>query len=209
MARVQPQQIYDVLDSMNNLGGQTDTLLDMISQQQAANTEAIRQMGTASDLLRRLLQSRGEMEEILAASGRARDNQGDNVKRIRDALGGQPTVEEMRAAIQDLEQASNSALQAGLPSPPPQSSSPPLNANASTFTPASRPGPSVGGYDWRSSIKKTKTKTKRRKSKGGYDWRSSGRKTKTKIKNKNKTKTRRKNKSNRSNSSSRRSKSRR
>jgi hypothetical protein len=206
MARVQPQQIYDVLDSMNNLGGQTDTLLDMISQQQAANTEAIRQMGTASDLLRRLLQSRSEMEEILAASGRARDNQGDNVKRIRDALGGQPTVEEMRTAIQDLEQASNAALQAGLPSPPPQSSSsPPLNANASTFTPSDGSGPSVGGYDWRSSVKKTKTKTKtkRRKSKGGYDWRSSGKKTKTK------TKTRRKNKSKRSNSSSRRSKSRR
>lgn len=206
MARVQPQQIYDVLDSMNNLGGQTDTLLDMISQQQAANTEAIRQMGTASDLLRRLLQSRSEMEEILAASGRARDNQGDNVKRIRDALGGQPTVEEMRTAIQDLEQASNAALQAGLPSPPPQSSSsPPLSANASTFTPSN--GPSVGGYDWRSSVKKTKTKTKtkRRKSKGGYDWRSSGKKTKTKTK----TKTRRKNKSKRSNSSSRRSKSRR
>ena len=65
MARVQSQQIIDALEQMRGLNGQTDSLLEIIQAQQATNTEAIRQMQTATNLIRRLMQGRQDMEDIL------------------------------------------------------------------------------------------------------------------------------------------------
>lgn len=201
MARVQSQQILDALDGMRNLGGSTDNLLSTIQALKTTNSEAIRQMRSAAELLRRLLQSRGDMENIMNAVGRHGTDMGENVDRIRDALNAEPSAQQMQEAIRDLESASNEALQAGLPSP---QSDEPLNATASPFVPGQ--GGPRGGYNWRSSGKKSNGKRVKTR-KGGYNWRSSGKKTKTKTK----TKTRRKMKTKRhsSSSSSRRSRSRR
>ena len=177
MARVQSQQIIELLDQMRGLNGQTDSLLDIIQAQQANNVEAIRQMEGAADLIRRLMQGRQDMEDILNAVGRHGEDMDQNVERIREALNSQPTVQQMRTAIQELEETRNMALQAGLPAPPP--GQPPaqpnsgLRGNAPPFQPR-------GGYNWRSSAKKSKPKTRRRR--GGYNWRSSVKKTKTKTK---------------------------
>lgn len=181
MARVQAQQIIDALDQMRGLNGQTDSLLDIIQAQQATNTEAIRQMGTATELIRRLLQGRQDMEDILGAVGRHGEDINQNVERIREALNGQPTVQQMRGAIQELEEAQNLALQGGLPVPPPAQPNNGLRGDAAPFQPAAR-----GGYNWRSSAKKSKPKTRRRR--GGYNWRSSVKKTKTKTKTKSRSK---------------------
>lgn len=176
MARVQSQQIIDALEQMRGLNGQTDSLLEIIQAQQATNTEAIRQMGIAADLIRRLMQGRQDMEDLLNAVGRHREDMNQNVERIREALNGQPTVEQMRSAIQELEEAQNMALQNGLPAPPPAQPSSGLSAAAAPFNP--NPGAS-GGYNWRSSAKKSNSKTRRHR--GGYNWRSSVKKTKTKT----------------------------
>lgn len=171
MARVQSQQIIDALDKMKGLSGQSESLLDIIQAQQATNTEAIRQMETAADLIRRLMQGRQDMENILNAVGRQGEDMNQNVERIREALNGQPTVQQMRGAIQELEEAQNMALQGGLPAPAQPNSG--LNATAAAFNPGAS-----GGYNWRSSVKKSKTRMRR----GGYNWRSSAKKTKTKTK---------------------------
>ena len=198
MARVQSQQILDALDGMRNLGGSTDELLTTIQALKTTNSEAISQMKTAADLLRRLLQSRGDMQNIMNAVGRHGTDMGENIDRIKQALNAEPTTQQMEEAIRNLEAASNEALNAGLPAPPP----PTMNANAPPFVPQN---PTVGGYNWRSSSKKT-AKTKRRTRKGGYNWRSSSeKKTKTKTKTRRKMRTRRP----RSSSSARRSRTRR
>lgn len=182
MARVQSQQIIDALEQMRGLNGQTDSLLEIIQAQQATNTEAIRQMETAANLIRRLMQGRQDMEDILNAVGKHGEDMNQNIERIREALNGQPTVQQMQSAIQELEEAQNMALQGGLPAPPPAQPSSGLSAAAAPFVPNPNPGVS-GGYNWRSSAKKTKSKT--RKSKGGYKWRSSVKKTtKTKTRSK-------------------------
>lgn len=178
MARVQSQQIIDALDQMRGLNGQTDSLLEIIQAQQATNTEAIRQMGIAADLIRRLMQGRQDMEDLLNAVGRHGEDMNQNVERIREALNGQPTVEQMRNAIQELEEAQNTALQSGLPAPPPAPPSTGLSAAAAPFVPNPNSGVS-GGYNWRSSAKKSNSKTRRHR--GGYNWRSSVKKTKTKT----------------------------
>ena len=177
MARVQSQQIIDALEQMRGLNGQTDSLLEIIQAQQATNTEAIRQMQTAADLIRRLMQGRQDMEDILNAVGRHGEDMNQNIERIREALNGQPTVQQMRSAIQELEEAQNMALQSGLPAPPPAPPSSGLSAAATPFNPNSNPGVS-GGYNWRNSAKKSKT----RKRRGGYNWRNSVKKTKTRTK---------------------------
>lgn len=175
MARVQSQQIIDALDQMRGLNGQTDSLLEIIQAQQATNTEAIRQMEIAADLIRRLMQGRQDMEDLLNAVGRHGEDMNQNVERIREALNGQPTVEQMRSAIQELEETQNMALQSGLPAPPAQPSSG-LSADAAPFNP--NPGAS-GGYN---SAKKSKSKTRR--SRGGYNWRKTRTKTRTKTRSK-------------------------
>ena len=201
MARVQSQQIIDALEQMRGLNGQTDSLLEIIQAQQATNTEAIRQMQTATNLIRRLMQGRQDMEDILNAVGRHGEDMNQNIERIREALNGQPTVQQMQSAIQELEEAQNMALQGGLPAPPPAQPSSGLsaaaapssglsaaavpssglNAAAAPFVP--NPNPSVsGGYNWRNSAKKTKSKTKKRK--GGYKSRSAVKKTKASTRSK-------------------------
>ena len=177
MARVQSQQIIDALDQMRGLNGQTDSLIEIIQAQQATNEEAIRQMGIAADLIRRLMQGRQDMEDILNAVGRHGEDMNQNIERIKEALNGQPTVQQMRSAIQELEEAQNMALQSGLPAPPPAPPSSGLSAAAAPFNPNSNPGVS-GGYNWRNSAKKSKT----RKRRGGYNWRNSVKKTKTRTK---------------------------
>jgi ABC-type transporter Mla subunit MlaD len=198
MARVQSQQILDALDGMRNLGGSTDNLLSTIQALKTTNSEAIRQMRSAAELLRRLLQSRGDMENIMNAVGRHGTDMGENVDRIREALNAEPSAQQMQEAIRDLESASNEALQAGLPTP---QSDQPLNGNASPFVPSQ--DRTVGGYNWRSSGKKSNGKRVKTR-KGGYNWRSSGKKTKTKTKTRRKMRTKRSN----SSSSSRRSRTR-
>ena len=186
MARVQSQQIIEALDQMRGLNGQTDSLLDIIQAQQEVNADAIREMGTAADLLRRLMQGRQDMEDIMNAVGRHGQDMSDNVERIRDALNGQPTVQQMQAAVQNLEDASSQALQAGLPAAPAQANNG-LNPGAQPFQPRPGNGEPIGGYNWRSSAKKSKSKTRRRR--GGYNWRSTQKKTKTKTREKMKTHT--------------------
>ena len=181
MARVQSQQIIDALEQMRGLNGQTDSLIEIIQAQQATNEEAIRQMGIAADLIRRLMQGRQDMEDILNAVGRHGEDMNQNIERIREALNGQPTVQQMQSAIQELEEAQNMALQSGLPAPPPAPPSTGLSAAAAPFNPNSNPNPGVsGGYNWRSSAKKSKSKTRKRR--GGYNWRNSVKKTKTRTK---------------------------
>ena len=191
MARVQSQQIIDALEQMRGLNGQTDSLIEIIQAQQATNTEAIRQMQTATNLIRRLMQGRQDMEDILNAVGRHGEDMNQNIERIREALNGQPTVQQMQSAIQELEESQNMALQGGLPAPPPAqpssglsaaaAPSSGLNADAAPFVPNPNPGVS-GGYNWRSSAKKTKSKTKKRK--GGYKSRSAVKKTKASTRSK-------------------------
>ena len=179
MARVQSQQIIDALDQMKGLNGQTDSLLEIIQSQQATNTEAIKQMGIAANLIRRLMQGRQDMEDLLNAVGRHGEDMNQNVERIREALNGQPTVEQMRSAIQELEEAQNMALQSGLPAPPAQPPAQPssgLSAAAAPFNPNT--GMS-GGYN---SAKKSKSKTRR--SRGGYNWRKKTKTPKTKTRSK-------------------------
>lgn len=192
MARVQSQQIIEALDQMRGLNGQTDSLLDIIQSQHEVNAEAIRQMQTAADILRRLMQGRQDMQDIMNAVGRHGQDMSDNVERIREALNGQPTVQQMQEAIQNLEDAQNQALQGGLPAPAPANVG--LNADAQPFQP--RPGGPVGGYNWRSSAKKSKSKTRRRR--GGYNWRSAEKKTKTKTRTRTKTRTKKRHSSKRS-----------
>lgn len=187
MAFVQSQQIIEALDQMKGLNGQTDSLLDIIKAQQEVNAAAIRQMQSATDILRRLLQGRQDIQDIMNAVVRHDKDMSDNVERIREALNGQPTVQQMQAAIQNLEDAQNQALQGGLPAPAQGNDE--LNQNAQAFQP-------TGGYNWRSSVKKSRPKTRRRT--GGYNWRGSSEK---KINTKTKTKTRRKMKTKRPSSS--------
>jgi hypothetical protein len=205
MARVQSQQILDALDGMRNLGGSTDDLLITIQALKTTNSEAIRQMRSAAELLRRLLQSRGDMENIMNAVGRHGADMGENVNRIREALNAEPSAQQMEEAIRNLEAASNEALQAGLPA----AAEPQMNPTAAPFTPG-QGQPRVGGYNWRSSVKKSKNKGRKTSKRGGYNWRGSSEK-KSGTKTKTKTKTRRKMRTKRSNSSSssRRSKTRR
>lgn len=180
MARVQSQQIIEALDQMRGLNGQTDSLLDIIQAQQETNANAIREMQTAADILRRLMQGRQDMQDIMNAVGRHGQDMSDNVERIREALNGQPTVQQMQAAVQSLEDASSQALQGGLPAPAANDG---LNANAQPFQPRG----AMGGYNWRSSAKKSKSKTRRQR--GGYNWRSTQKKTKTKTRERTKTHT--------------------
>lgn len=194
MARVQSQQILDALDGMRNLGGSTDDLLSTIQALKTTNSEAIRQMRSAAELLRRLLQSRGDMENIMNAVGRHGTDMGENVDRIREALNAEPSAQQMEEAIRNLEAASNEALQAGLPAP----AQPTMNAESAPFVPGQS---SVGGYNWRSSVKKSKNRGRKTSKRGGYNWRGSSEK-KSATKTKTKTKTRRKLRTKRSNSSS-------
>ena len=158
------------------------------------NSEAIRQMRSAAELLRRLLQSRGDMENIMNAVGRHGTDMGENVDRIREALNAEPSAQQMEEAIRNLEAASNEALQAGLPAP----AQPTMNAESAPFVPGQS---SVGGYNWRSSVKKSKNRGRKTSKRGGYNWRGSSEK-KSATKTKTKTKTRRKLRTKRSNSSS-------
>ena len=205
MARVQSQQILEALDGMRNLGGSTDDLLTTIQALKTTNSEAIRQMRSAAELLRRLLQSRGDMENIMNAGGRHGTDMGENVDRIREALNAEPSAQQMEEAIRNLEAASNEALQAGLPAP----AQPAMNAEAAPFVPG-QGQTRVGGYNWRSSVKKSKNRGRKTSKRGGYNWRGSSEK-KSGTKTKTKTKTRRKMRTKRSSSSSssRRSKTRR
>lgn len=201
MARVQSQQILDAIDGMRNLGGSTDDLLNIIQTLKTTNAEAITRMNSAADLLRRLLQSRGDMENIMNAVGRHRTDMSENIDRIRNALNAEPTTQQMQDEIRNLEAASNEALQAGLPEPSR------MNPTAQPFQPSqgTGQGSSVGGYNWRSSVKKSKPKGSKTSKRGGYNWRgSSEKKTKTKTKTRKKMRTKRP----RSSSSSRRSRSR-
>ena len=202
MARVQSQQILDAIDGMRNLGGSTDDLLNIIQTLKTTNAEAITRMNSAAALLRRLLQSRGDMENIMNAVGRHRTDMSENIDRIRNALNAEPTTQQMQDEIRNLEAASNEALQAGLPEPTG------MNPSATPFQPGpgtTGQGSSVGGYNWRSSVKKSKTKGRKTSKRGGYNWRgSSEKKTKTKTKTRKKMRTKRP----RSSSSSRRSRSR-
>lgn len=202
MARVQSQQILDAIDGMRNLGGSTDDLLNIIQTLKTTNSEAITRMNSAANLLRRLLQSRGDMENIMNAVGRHRTDMSENIDRIRNALNAEPTTQQMQDEIRNLEAASNEALQAGLPEPAS------MNPNAQSFQPgqgSTGQGSSVGGYNWRSSVKKSKPKGRKTSKRGGYNWRgSSEKKTKTKTKTRRKMRTKRP----RSSSSSRRSRSR-
>ena len=155
MARVQSQQILDALDGMRNLNGNTDELLTTIQGLKTSNSEAIRQMRIAADLLRRLLQSRGDMDNIMNAVNRHGADMGQSVDRIRQALNDEPSPQQMQEAIRNLESASNEALQAGLPDSGSSSQSS-MNPGAAAFV----PGQSIGGYG--------KKKSKAKKYHGGY-----------------------------------------
>ena len=160
MARVQSQQILDALDGMRDLNGNTDELLTTIQGLKTSNSEAIRQMRIAADLLRRLLQSRGDMDNIMNAVNRHGADMGQSVDRIRQALNDEPSPQQMQEAIRNLESASNEALQAGLPAPGSSSQSS-LNRDAAAFVPGQTTGQSIGGY----GNKKRKLKKKHH---GGY-----------------------------------------
>ena len=149
MARVQSQQILDALSGMSNLNGNTQDLLTTIQGLKNTNSEAITQMRTAADLLRRLLQSRGDMDNILNAVNRHGTDMGESVDRIKQALSAEPTQQQMQQAISNLEAASNEAFQAGLPNPDSSSQSS-LNPTATTFT----PGQSTGGNNKKKAKKK-------------------------------------------------------
>jgi len=159
MARVQSQQILDALDGMRNLNGNTDELLTTIQGLKTSNSEAIRQMRIAADLLRRLLQSRGDMDNIMNAVNRHGADMGQSVDRIRQALNDEPSPQQMQEAIRNLESASNEALQAGLPDPGSSSQSS-MNPGAAAFVPGQTTGQSIGGYG--------KKKSKAKKYHGGY-----------------------------------------
>ena len=177
MARIQSQQILDALDGMKNLNENTDGLLNTIQGLKTTNSEAIRQMRTAADLLRRLLQSRGDMDNIMNAVNRHGADMGESVDRIKQALNAEPSPQQMQEAISNLEAASSEALQAGLPDPGSSSQST-LNADASTFVPRGgykkNKNKHRGGYAYPGSpnksssirsVRKSKTKTKTRRKK--------------------------------------------
>ena len=176
MASVQTNDIIGALDQMRNLNGRTDDLLRIIQRQREANTGAISQMQSAATLIGTLMQGRQNMQEILTAVQGHGVDMNASVERIREALNGQPTVEEMQAAIQALQAAQNQA-QASIPVVPAASI-------GTSFGPGMLGYPNSGGYR-RSSDMKSNT----RKHKGGYNWRSwrsAEKKTKTRTKNRNK-----------------------
>ena len=180
MARVQSQQIIEALGQMSDLNGRTNELLEIIQRQQEANTGAISQMQSAATLIGTLMQGRQDMQDIMNAVQGHGVDMNASVERIREALNRQPTVEAMQAAIQNLRDAQNQALQGGLPAPAQATVG--LDPNAAAFRPGT--GRSVGGYNWRSLAKKSNAKTI--KHKGGYNWRSSEKKKKTMTKKRNK-----------------------
>jgi hypothetical protein len=182
MASVQTDDIIGALGQMRDLNGRTNELLQIIQRQREANTGAISQMQSAATLIGTLMQGRQDMQAIMNAVQGHGVDMNASVERIREALNGQPTVEEMQAAIQALQAAQNQA-QASIP----------VGAAASLPATALPPGPGMvgapsartsGGYR-RSSDMKSKT----RKHKGGYNWRSwrsTEKKTKTRTKKRNK-----------------------
>ena len=155
MARVQSQQIINALDGMRNLSGNTDALLTTIQSLKTTNSEAIRQMRIAADLLRRLLQNRGDIDNIMNAVNLHGTDMEENVGRIRDALNAEPTPQQIQEAISNLEAATSEALQAGLPDPGASQQSS-LSQDAAPYV----PGQSTGGYG--------KNKRNLKKHHGGY-----------------------------------------
>ena len=182
MASVRSDQIIQALNQMRNLNNNTDGLIAIIMAQQQANTGAISQMQSAASLIRRLMQGRQDMQAIMDAVQEHGVDMDGAVRRIREALGRQPTVNDMETAIRDL-QAAQSEAEVSIP----------VGAAASMPAAASPPGPGMvgapssptsGGYR-RSSDMKSNT----RKHKGGYNWRSwrsTEKKTKTRTKKRNK-----------------------
>jgi TolA-binding protein len=182
MASVRTDDIIGALGQMRDLNGRTNELLQIIQRQQQANRGAISQMQSAATLIGTLMQGRQDMQDIMTAVQGHRGDMNASVDRIREALNGQPTMDEMQTVIQALQAAQNQAqasLTVGAAASMPAAALP----RGTPFTPG--PGPAYGGGYRRSSDMKFNT----RKHKGGYNWRSwrsTEKKTKTRTKKRNK-----------------------